>query len=122
MAMRIPYLLQLNVVLAASGTGTLQYTVPPNEKLEISELLFASTGAFSLTDIRVSGGHVMTNAGANNPILSTQLRLTNNNNNTLLELMLPIVLEGGQVLYVDVLDTTAAPNTVRMLANSVREV
>lgn len=122
MAMRIPYILQLASVLTANGTGTMQYTVPPNEGLEISELIFTSTGAFSVTDLRVSGGHVMTNAGTNNPIPSTALRNGANNNNTLYELKIPLILKGGQVLYVDLLDTSAAPNTVRLTSNCIREI
>lgn len=120
--MQIPYLLAISATLNANGTGTLQYTVPPNEKLMVDELYFVSTGAFSITDIRVSGGHVITNAGANNPIPSTMLGLSSNENNTLQKLKLPITLNGGQVLYIDLLDTSGAGNTVRFVGNSVREI
>lgn len=115
-----PYLVILSSVLAASGAGTVSYTVPANEELELNQLFVASTGAFSITDIRDSSGQHYTNASQAVGIPSTLLSAAANNYNVFKEFLSPILIEGAKILYIDVLDTSAAPNTVRLLLSGKR--
>ncbi len=118
----IPYLLQMQVTLAGSGSGTLSFTVPNNEKLSLEEWIFSSTGIFSITGIRVTGGNNISNAGANLAIPSTHLQLVSTNNNGIKKLPIPLLLDGGSTLYIDVLDTSAAGNTVKCTFNGQRTI
>lgn len=115
-----PYYLIMQVALAASGSGTLQYPVPPNETLSLSELRFIATGAFSITDIRDSTGRHYTNASPSIPILSTLVQNSANGNISAKDFDVPLDIPGNVTLYVDVKDTSAAINTVNMLFTGVR--
>lgn len=114
MAVTFPYLLVLPIVLTSGGTGTGQYTVPASETLELYQLFAASTGIFSITDIRDSSGQHYTNAAPSQAIPSTLLALGGNNYNVFKDFPAPIIISGGKILYIDVVDTSAAPNTVRL--------
>lgn len=110
-----PYLLQLAAVLTNGGTGTVSYTVPANEELDLFQLFAVATGAFSITDVRDSAGNHYTNAAAANPIPSTLLSTPTNNYNVFQDFPVPIHIEGAKIIYIDVIDTSGAGNTVRMM-------
>lgn len=110
-----PYFLILNSVLAGNGSGTMSYTLPQNESIELTELRFIATGAFNITDIRDSSGNHLTNASAANPILSTMIQNAASPNIAVAQLPTPLIISQGKTFYVDVLDTSAAGNTVRLL-------
>jgi hypothetical protein len=118
----IPYLLQMQVVLAGNGAGSLSFTVPNNEKLTLEDWIFSSTGVFSITGIRITGGNNISNAGANLAIPSSHLQLTGTNNNGIKKFPIPLVLEGGSTLYIDLVDTSGAGNTVKTTITGTRTV
>jgi len=118
MTQDIPYELFLQSVLTAGGTGTMTYQVPQGQTLELDEFVFNSTGAFSVTGIRNAGGINFTNATPSNAIPSTMLGNSANNFNVIRDFKPNLVIAGGDTLYVDVIDTSAAPNTVRLVVNS----
>lgn len=119
---KIPYLLEMQTVLAANGTGTLTYTVPNNESLELHAFIISSTGTFNVTGIRVTGGNNITNAGSNLPIPDVHFKKTGNDFNGLHKFIIPLMLLGGGTLYIDVVDTSGAGNTIRTTFNCVRDV
>jgi hypothetical protein len=110
-----PYLLYLEQVLTAGGVGTPSYTVPANEKLEISQLFVASTGTFEITDLRDSAGKHYTNASLSTGIQSGLLARAANNYNVFIDFPVPIILEGALIIYVDLFDTSGAGNTIGLL-------
>ena len=118
----VPYFLQLNAVLGAAGTGTLSFTVPKNEGLQLRQVRFSSTGAFNVTDIRDSAGQHYTNASSANPIPSTELQNAASANIGIQALDIELNLVGGVTFYVDLVDTSGAGNTVRVLFTGVREL
>lgn len=115
-----PFFLQFQYVLTANGTGTVQYPVPPNEKLELSELRFVSTGAFSVTDIRDSTGKHFTNASSAVPILSTLLQNAQNGYISAKDFDVPLEVGGNVTFYMDLKDTSGAGNTVNLLLTGVK--
>lgn len=118
MTTNIPYELYLTSVLIAGGTGTMSYQVPPGQTLELDEFVWTSTGIFSLTGLRNGNGLQYTNATPSNAIPSTMLNNAANNFNLIRDFKPNLVINGGDTLYIDVIDTSAAPNTVRVLINS----
>lgn len=115
--MDIPYELFLSAALTAGGTGTLTYQVPQGQTLELDEFVFSSTGTFSLVGLRNAGGINFTNATPSNGIPSTMLASAANQFNIIKDFKPNLIIQGGDTLYVDLIDTSAAPNTVRLLIN-----
>lgn len=110
----IPYVLSLQQALAASGTGTMLYPVPQNQDLKLFAWYTLKTGNYRITAIRDSAGQFYTNASSTNPIdgqLIQNVNSPNIGNNTLAE---PIHVPGGRILYIDLLDYSAAPNTINL--------
>lgn len=114
--MIIPYLLRLQSVLVAGGTGSLFYAVPPDQSIELQDFVFVSTGIFNITGFRNGGGTSFTNASAATPILSTLVAAAGNNFNLLKLFTPPLRIEGGDTLYIDLIDTSGAGNTVTFLS------
>lgn len=117
----ITYLLELTVTLGADSTGTLQYTVPNNESMELMKLVHTSQGTFDITDIQTGSGKSHTNAGANNGIPNTHLQDAVNAFRAIMEFPKPIVLSGGDTLTIDLLDTSSAGNVVNFTFVGVRD-
>jgi len=120
MANQFPYLLYLEQVLTSGGTGSVSYTVPANEKLELHELYVASTGAFEITDIRDSSGKHYTNASLAFGIPSSLLSRASNNYNVFKVFPVPVLLDGALIIYWDLFDTSGAGNTVGLLIPGIR--
>lgn len=110
----------LSVTLTASGSGSPSYAVPNNEGLTVSQIRFIASGAFSITGIKTSDGYLFTNASVNNPILSTHIQNAASPNFALQNIDPPIEIKGSLSLIIDLLDTSAAPNTVRILLTGKR--
>ena len=115
--MDIPYELLLSAVLTAGGTATLTYQVPQGQQLEIDEFVFVSTGIFSLVGIRSAGGINFTNATPSNGIPSTMLANGVNQFNVIKDFKPNLIVAGGDTINFDLIDTSAAPNTIRLLLN-----
>ena len=119
---QIPYILQLQVTLTASGQGTLTYTVPNNEELDLREWVFSSTGVFGITGIRVTGGNTLTNASNNQYIPNTHLPMAVAETNNISKFYEPLIIKGGSTLQIDLLDTSVAGNTVKCSIAGIRKV
>lgn len=113
-------IIQLMVVLGAGGTGSPSYTVPANEKLQIRECRVLSTGTFNINDIRDSGSRHYTNVSAALPLPSTYFQNVNSPNIGNTDVTPPIEIEGGATFTVDVVDTSGAGNTVRLMFEATR--
>jgi hypothetical protein len=121
MANTLPYELFLSSVLTAGGTGTMSYQVPPGQKLIIDEFVFISTGAFNVVGMRNGGGQQFTNATPSNGIPSTMLANGLNQFNVIKDFKPNLEIQGGDTFYIDIIDTSAAPNTVRFLGNGSKD-
>jgi len=115
-----PFLVVLQTALAADGTGSVSYSVTTQEELEIIEIYHQSTAGFNVTDIRTSDGQHYTNASSVVPIPGTFFTDVADGYNAKPGLPVPIKLSGGGVIYIDLLDTSSAPNTVTILLKCVR--
>lgn len=115
-----PFQLIMNTVLAASGAGSLSFQIDTNTKLKLNGFVFTATAAFSITGIRDSDGTLYSNASPSNPILSTMIQNATNSNRSADSFLQDLVIDGGKTFYIDLLDTSGAQNTVRMLFEAVR--
>lgn len=120
MALR-PFLFTDTVALAASGSGTARLAVSAGEKGRFRTLRFVSTGAFNVTTIRDDSGQRYTNASADDPITSTLLQNAANSNLSIDGFDLNLELEGPNALNFELTDTSAAANTVRIVAVGEKE-
>lgn len=120
MSTNIPFELYLSATLNANGSGTMTYQVPQGQQLELDEFTFIATGAFKLTGLRDANGINYTNASPSNGIPSTMLANGLNQFNVIKDFKPNLIISGGNVLYIDVLDTSGAGNTVNFLANCNR--
>lgn len=118
----IPYVLQLTQVAGSGGVIRLSYTVPSNEGLDLYGMWFISTGAFNIFDIGNSAGQHYTQATQSNPIQSTVLQSPLNAFTGLNNFQSPLIVAGGMLFYVDIIDTSGAGNTIRGTFNGVRHL
>jgi hypothetical protein len=109
------------VALAASGTGTAKLSVSAGETAKIHALGFVSTGAFSLVGLKDGTGRAFSDANADNPIPSTALHNFNSAINGPPDFPEPIELLGPLDLNIELLDTSAAGNTVRFVGIGTKE-
>ena len=107
--------------LTADGTGTASYSVSNQEHFEVERIMFASTGAFSLTGIRDNAGNIYSNIDSTDPLPSTLLSSGANGNNHIGDFPTPIIVQGGGQVSIDLLDTSSAGNTVRIFLIGKRE-
>lgn len=115
-----PYVLVLQAVALANSTATAFYALPPNEKLSLHDVRRSATGAFSITDIRKSGGEHLTNASASTPILSTQIQDGSSPNIGFTDFGGELEIEGGETFYIDVKDTSGSGNTINLFFTGKR--
>lgn len=111
----IPYLVLLPVSLTSGGSGRATLPVTPGQSLSLDRMVFQSTGAFSLTGLSTSDGRNYGNISPSSPIPSTMLASVANNFNAIIDLVPNLKIDSNMLLYVDVVDTSAAINTVRFL-------
>jgi len=110
----------LTQVLAGGGAATLQVNVPDGETRDIDAIRIISTGAFSIVGIRDSRGRTYSDAASGNPALDTFFANATDQFNGYLKFPIPIHLEGNISWMIDVLDTSGAANTVRVVTSSIR--
>ena len=113
--MLIPFFALFRFSLAGNAQGTAQYTVPVGEQLTLKDMVFSSTGAFSITNIRDASGKSYTNASPTTPIPSTIFPSGGNNNNSIKGFDPELVIEGGNILYIDVVDSSGSANTINIV-------
>lgn len=111
----IPYIVTLPKVVTASSTARLFYQVSNDETLEITNILQKSTGAFDIYGISDSRGTIYSSAAAGNTMDGDFIADIATAFNGIYALPSPIVLAGGTIIYIDVLDTSAAQNTVEII-------
>lgn len=116
----IPYSLVLEATLTSGGTATVSYPVPVGESLELTDMIFVSTGIFNITGIRDSSGRNYTNASLSVEIPSSVLKSGANAFNAHNPFSIPLVIEGGTVFYIDLEDSSAAGNTVTIVCEGKR--
>lgn len=119
MAEQIPYVIPLNAVLAGNASISLQYSVPQAWTLDIKEWFWTSTGVFRINDILDSRGVHYTNASQSIPILSTFLRNPGNSNISFDDFMLPLHVNGGDTIFIQITDTSGGGNTINCVLNTV---
>jgi len=116
-----PFWFTDTIALSGSGTGTARITVSAGEKVKLRKLRFVATGAFSLTGMRDDSGQPFTNANVTDPITSTLLANAANGYNVIQEFNPPLELTGPNAINFDLLDTSAASNTVRIAIEGEKE-
>lgn len=117
-----PFIYTDRVVLAANGSGTLQYTVGAGETAHLQAMFQAATGAFSITAIRTSTSTPYTDASPSNPLPSSLLVSAVDENGIGAKLEPTLDVVGPLTLNIDVLDTSGAPNTVTIAFQAAREI
>lgn len=120
--MIIPYWLLGKVSLLASGQGSFIYPIPQGQTLNIKDMVFQATGAFSLIGIYDSNGMNYTDATAALGIPSVALANGANNNNSIRLFMPDLVVKGGTQISFVLLDTSAGANTVNLVFNCSRDL
>lgn len=107
-----PFWLSDVVVLAANSAGTLIYQVSAAEEFFGKKIWIVSTAAFSIEDIRDNAGMRYSNCSASEPILSTMLDKPQVTGEGLLWFGVELHMMPSGILYIDLKDTSGAPNTV----------
>jgi hypothetical protein len=115
-----PFLLQLQVILTANAQGTMTFIVPQQETLEIKQIRIFSTGIFIINDIRDSFGRHYTNANLTVGVDSRTLQSGGSGNIGMQDWPIPLIIEKGTTLYIDVKDTSAGGNTISLLLPAIR--
>lgn len=113
-------IVQLSAVLGIGGTASPSYTVPSNERLIIRECRILSTGTFNITAIRDSGSRFYSNVSVAVPLPSTYFQHVDSPNIGNTDITPPIEVEGGATITFDIIDTSGAANTVKIMLECTR--
>lgn len=116
-----PFLFTDTVVLTANGSGTARMPISAGEKARFRALRFVATGAFNLLTIRDDSGQRYSNSSADDPIPSTLLQDARNAFRSIDGFKPDLELEGPTGLNFELTDTSAAGNTVRIVAEGEKE-
>lgn len=116
-----PFWFTDTITLAANASGSLNLPVSAGEKARFKRAQFIATGVFQINDIRDSSGQRYSNASTNDPIPSTALNDAATDFSGISRFEPPLELEGPLQLLFDILDTSAAPNTVRVIVEAEKE-
>ena len=116
-----PFLIALNNSLPSGGRITLSYQVQTNEQIIVHDLMYSRTATFSLYGLRTNQWYYA-NINESNPILSTFLKKVGNEYNNIGLFDKPLVIMSGDTLYLDVVDTGAATETLYILLAATRKV
>lgn len=110
-----PYFVQRSVVIAAGGgTGNAQIPVPTLQKVTLNSFMWTSTGAWGFYSITNSNGRQYTDASQAIPIPSTRFQQGASPNIGLLTFPYAFVIEGNDILYFNIIDTSGVANTVSL--------
>jgi hypothetical protein len=118
----IPYIAHDTVALAASSTGSAIFSCGLSEQLRIKRLWITSTAAFELYDIRDSAGFHYTNASESEAIPSAALMKPQTVGSGVGIFEVELVVGANVTLYIDLKDVSAAPNTIKIQLEGVKEV
>lgn len=111
----VAYLAIADKTLGVGAQDTLQYTPGPTEKFYIKEWRFIASDTFNIIDVRNSEQFKYTQCSVTHPILSTMVQSPANGNFGMKEFDPPLEIDESQTFSVDVVNTGAAGNVVRML-------
>jgi len=121
--MSFPYLLTMKDTTTSGGSVTLSYQLANGRKLHIHDILFQSTNTFDLINMyTAAAGRELGNMSNSNPIPSGMLREDDTQNHRPKFPIEPLILEGGDTLYIEVKDTATVANTIQALLNCIMEV
>jgi hypothetical protein len=109
-----PYILTDTVALAASADGEARLSVGANERFEGHKLLILSTGNFEVRGMKNDSGLPYTNADSGDPLTQANFPDDYDAGDNPLEFDAPIIIEKADALIVQLTDTSAASNTVRV--------
>lgn len=110
----------LSTTLGASSRGSLSYSVPNNEEIRFKEIRHVSQGIFNIVGLRNSDGYQYSNVSETNPITNTLLQDSENAFLSWKDFVPDLAIKGSLSLIIDLLDTSAASNIVRLLLTGVR--
>lgn len=109
-----PFIYVDTVVLAGNGSGTWSVNIGAGETARFRRMIYASTGAFSITGFRDSSNNPFANAAPNEPLRSTVLAKVTDNSEGISRFEPTIDIVGPRSLNIDLLDTSGAGNTVTL--------
>ena len=109
-----PYILTDTVALGASTDGEAVLRVGANERFEGHKLLILSTGTFEVRGIKNDSGLPFTNADTGDPLTQAMFPDDYDAGDQPLELDAPLIVEKNDALTVQLTDTSAVANTVRV--------
>lgn len=107
-----PFIYVDTVTLAGNGSGTWSVNIGAGETARFRRMVYASTGAFSITGIRDSSNNPFGNAAPNEPLRSTVLSKVSDTVEGIGRFDPMIEIVGPRALNIDVVDTSGAGNTV----------
>lgn len=116
-----PFWFTATIALGASASADAILTVSSGETGRLKRLVFQSSGAFSITGLKDATGLAYSDARASDPIPSTALVIDQPDLAGVQHFDPPLELEGPNQLTITLLDTSAAANTVRVIAEGEKE-
>lgn len=113
--MRSPFLMVANCVPTASAQSTASFPIGNGQVITIKDLWYVSTGIFNIVGIRTASGLNLSNVSTGNPISNTLLQNAASPNRASYGFLEGLLLKGSDTLFIDVVDTSVATNTIRFL-------
>lgn len=110
-----PFLATAQVVLTAGNAGIASYRVSEGQKFTVKRLLQQATGAANITGIILNNGDTLTNASPSLGIPLEAICDVASDNNVPADLPDPLVLVGGSQINFNLLDTSGAGNTIKIM-------
>ena len=121
MALR-PFWFTQTLSLGANASQQARFPVASGETGRFKRIVFAASGAFSITRIEDETGLAYSDASVSNPIPSTALIDAATDDAGIQHLDPPAEIEGPGALLLTILDTSGAANTVRLILEGEKEV
>ncbi len=119
MAKAIPFTIAIKETITASGTVEFTYRAPQNQPVEVVGAIFLPAAACSLIRMQVNGSQILGTMSTADPIPSTELPKTDTDVRALNLFRVPLRLEGGDTLIIELLDTSAGSNLVTVLLEAI---
>lgn len=116
-----PFLFTDTIALAASGSGTLLLPVSAGEVARFRRMQFIATAAFEVRGIRDQSNQPFSNASATDPLPNTLVNDSAADFSGIAMFNPPLEVQGPGNLNIDVTDTSAAPNTIRVAIEGEKE-
>ena len=109
-----PYILTDTVILGASADGEAILRVGSNERFEGHKLLILSGGNFEVRGMKNDSSLPYTNAKSGDPLTQAMFPDDVDSGDNVLEFDAPLIIERGDSLTIQLADTSAGSNTVRV--------